>query len=53
MINKLCWCVHRVLCFLMLHAPERIYMFDDESDDFKPDGWFCAVCTKTWKEKGC
>jgi len=50
-INKLRWLLHRVLCAVWLHAPERIFMFDTGSDEFKPDGWFCAVCGRTWEEK--
>lgn len=51
LFNKLRWGIHRLLCYVRLHAPERIFTFDDESEGFKPDGWFCAVCTKTWEEK--
>lgn len=51
-VNKLCWLLHRALCCVRLHAPERIFVFDVKLDEFKPDGWFCAVCGKTWEEKG-
>lgn len=53
MIKNLCWYLHRAFCLVGLHAPERIFVFDDGSDLFKPDGWFCVVCTKTWEEKRC
>jgi len=51
LINQILWGLHRVLCYVGLHAPERIYKFDVVSDGFKVDGWFCAVCNKTWEEK--
>ncbi len=50
LVKKLCLFVHRVLCYISIHAPERIFLLEDDSQDFKPDGWFCAVCTKTWEE---
>lgn len=49
LIKKGAWGFHRLLCQVGIHAPEQIFLFDDKSDEFKPDGWFCAVCTKTWE----
>ncbi len=48
--NKLCGAVHRALCYIGIHAPERIFMSNDKLEDFKPKGWLCAICTKTWEE---
>lgn len=50
-IRRGLWWVHRALCFVKVHAADRVWMYDDESDDFKPDGWFCGVCNKTWEER--
>lgn len=51
LINKLCWCVHRALCRVGVHAPEEVFTFDEEAEDFVTRDWFCAVCTKEWEEK--
>lgn len=51
LIHKLCWYVHKALCCMGIHAPEKIFTLDDELKEFKHDGWFCAVCIKTWGEK--
>lgn len=51
LLNKLCWCVHRALCYVGVHAVERIHTFNEEKADFIVDGSFCAVCIKEWEEK--
>ena len=51
LINNLWWWIHRVLCYVGAHAIDKVYMFDDGSDEFQHDGWFCPVCNKTWEEK--
>jgi len=53
MIKAMTRFVHRALCWVGIHAPEQVFLFDDKKDDFVPDGHFCAVCSKTWEVKGC
>ncbi len=54
LINKLCWSIHRALCYVGIHATEKTFRFYpsqsdlNESSEFEMCGWFCGVCTKSW-----
>ncbi|KKN68070.1 hypothetical protein LCGC14_0455240 [marine sediment metagenome] len=51
LVKKLCLSVHRMLCYVGIHASERVFKIGPEPHDFVPDGWFCDVCSKTWEEE--
>lgn len=53
MIKRVTWWIHRTMCAVGVHAPEQIFLFDDGTDGFVPDGHFCAVCSKTWEKTTC
>lgn len=44
--RKLCWWIHRLLCYVGVHASEKVSRYVEEKDDFEEVGTFCPVCMK-------
>lgn len=57
-LNKLRWCVHRALCYMGIHAPERNWRMPGPDQEVRnvenwvASGWSCGICHKYWRGKG-
>jgi hypothetical protein len=47
-LARLCWCIHRALCYVGIHAKEQLLSRED--GEWKEYGWFCGVCQKDWRK---